>query len=251
MNKRNGSLIFIFALALTACGGSSSSSKENRAGSVVTTDFAKSASCVHRIVFVPQIHASIMNGKLQVDEEWKSLTVNSQFRIAQFLQRNSTIPIFSEQVDTDITLKTAKPEFIAVTRQVRATTFPNGLPASEAALNLEQQKILALAGGDAVSLMLGNIPKLFKVVENQRVAEALIGRVTEWARQNPTFSEYPTEISDIIFRQRELLALEQINRFFAKHPRTRDVILIYGQAHDFTVHPKAFASECVVRAEGF
>lgn len=239
-------------LILSACGGGSPGpSKSERSGAVVTSDKVAPGECDHRILFVPQIHASIASGKVEVTQEWADQTLSSQFRIAQFLQKNSSTPVFSEQIDTDVTLQTASPQFKAMAQSARTDLFPQGLPGTLGAMTSEQKQFLMKAGGDAVSLILGTVPKLYRVVENKSVMDSLISRITTWIQQNPDVAEYPPQISNLIFQKRETLALEQIKRFFLRSPQTRDVILIFGEAHDFTRYPRLFPSKCVVRAEGF
>lgn len=212
---------------------------------LLLTGAAHAEDCKHRILFLPQTHASIMGEQLQVTPEWFNATVQSQFKIATYLKQHKDLSVFSEQVSSETTMKTVSPDFLEVTKQIRSI-FPNGLPVNFQTLTDQQKTIFAKAGGDAMTFMFGDIQEIHKVVESDQVEDELIGKVTTWVKQHPYATEYPPEISNIIFNIREGLALDQINQFFAKHPEQRDAILIFGNLHDFRTHPDKFPPQCVL-----
>ena len=96
--------------------------------------------CKHRIIFLPQTHASIMGDSLHVTPNLFDATSQSQFKIATYLKQHKDLPVFSEQVSSETTMKTVSPAFLAVTKTIRAM-FPigPGLTASHFCLRLAEQ----------------------------------------------------------------------------------------------------------------
>ena len=215
---------------------------------VLGASAAHADDCKHRILFVPQTHASIIGGSLQVSPDWFEQTAQSQFNIAKYLSQHKELPVFSEQISSDKSMQTVSDDFKKIIPPTVKNLFPHGLPANYADLTMDQKTFLAKAGGDLLSLVLGQTPILHRVVESDQVENSLIGNVSTWAQQHPTATEYPPEISDIIFTQRENLALDQVNNYFASHPSQRDAILIFGSDHGASLHAHAdkFPSQCIL-----
>lgn len=203
--------------------------------------------CKHRILLLPQTHASVLGGSLQVAPENADKTARSQFAIAKYLEQHKDIPVFSEQVSTDQTVQTVSPDFKRAGAQIKSM-FPNGLPQSFDDLTDDQKNIIARAGGDAISFILRNTDMLHRVVENDQVQDQLIGKVSAWAQKNPYATTPPPEIVNTIFNVRENLALDQINSYFKAHPSQRDVVLIYGSDHyySFRTHSDKFPAQCIL-----
>lgn len=246
--------ICLLAITLTvvACKGKSKNliKPTDKSTLEMTSDLSRteeSSACKNRILFLPQTHPSILGGSLEIAPENFEKTLRSQFSIAKYLEKNQGIPVFSEQVASDMTVETVSAEFKQTAAQVK-TMFPNGLPESLEALTEEQRTVVARAGGDAISFILRNTDKLHRVVENDQIQNQLINQVSEYVQNNPYATSYSPEIYNIIFNVREKLALEQINKYLLSHPSQRDVILIYGSDHSYSFlnHPEKFPSKCIL-----
>ncbi len=209
---------------------------------------ASADECKHRILFVPQTHASVLGGSLQVTPEWFEQTAKSQFTIAQYLAKHKDLPVFSEQISSDKSMVTVSDEFKKIIPPTVKNLFPNGLPANYSDLSIDQKTFLAKAGGDLLSLVQGQTPMLRRVVENDQIEDDLIGRVSTWVQQHPNATEYPPEISDLIFNARENLALDQVNTYFSSNPSQRDIVLIFGSDHgvSFHAHADKFPPQCIL-----
>lgn len=210
--------------------------------------FGQTASdCKHRILLLPQTHPTILGGSLRVEPENFDKTARSQFSIAKYLEQHKDLPVFSEQVSSDKTLQTVSPDFRKVAAQIKVM-FPSGLPANFDSLTDDQKNVISRAGGDAISFILRNTDMLHRVVENDQIADQLIGKVSSWAQKNPYATTPPPEIVNTIFNVREKMALDQINNYFKSNPKQRDVVLIYGSDHyySFRSHPEKFAAQCIL-----
>jgi hypothetical protein len=108
-----------------------------------------------------------------------------------------------------------------------------------------------VAGGDAISLMMGYTSILHRVVPNEQLQNQIIDKVQIWQVSHPGVKYYPPEISKLVFQTRENWALDQINNFFRKNPETRDVILIFGKDHNFKNYANKFPPECIFTPDGF
>lgn len=218
-----------------------------------TTSYGENSSeCKHRIILLPQAHANVLGGRLQVAPEDLDEIARSQFSIAKYLERHNSIPVFSEQVSSDITMQAISADFRKFIEKTKSM-FPNGLPHGFESLNPEQKTILARAGGDAISFILNNTKVLHRVVENDQIQDELIDKVSTWYKNNPNATTVPYEILYIIFNVRENLALDQINNYFKSNPSQRDIILIYGYNHSdsFRTHQDKFPGNCILTPYGF
>lgn len=251
--KISQNLLSIFAsvvLASVASVGCSHDASSSAAAGDQTKTAALNADyssdCAHRILLIPQTHATVLSGSLQVIPENANKTIRSQFAIAKYLEKNKNLPVFSEQVSTDATVQTVSVEFRRLANQIRAL-FPSGLPIQFDQLTDTQKDVLAKAGGDAISFILHNTERLHRVVENDQIENEIIGKVSNWARNNPYATTEPPEIKNLIFDVREQLALEQINNFFHSNPGLKDAVLIFGSDHSqsFKTHVNKFAPRCI------
>lgn len=203
--------------------------------------------CKHRILLLPQTHATVLGGSLQVAPENADKTARSQFAIAKYLEQHKDMPVFSEQVSTDQTVQTVSPDFKKAAARIKSM-FPNGLPQNFDGLTEDQKNIIARAGGDAISFILRNTDMLHRVVENDQIEDQLIGKVSAWAQANPYATTPPPEIVNTIFNVRENMALDQINNYIKANPSQRDIVLIYGSDHSysFRTHSDKFPAQCIL-----
>lgn len=213
-----------------------------------TVAYGQSVSdCKHRILLLPQTHATGLGGS-QATLKNADKTARSQFAIAKYLEKNKDIPVFSEQISTDLTVQTVSPDFKKAAAQTKSM-FPNGLPSNFDGLTAEQKDIIARTGGDAISFILRNTDKLHRVVENDQIQDQLIGKILALAQQkNPYATTPPPELVDTIFNVRENMALDQINNYIKSNRQQRDVILIYGSDHSygFLSHSDKFPAQCIL-----
>lgn len=210
--------------------------------------FADLNECKHRVIFLPQTHASAFGNKNENYGTIESIA-KSQSKIAEYLLKHKDLPIFSEQVDTTLTLVDfEKSGADSVIKEYRSL-FKNGLISYEE-LNQEQKQKLAMAGADATLLMLGKVPILHKVVPNRQIQDQIFSEVQKFFLNLQRDGKKQISIDDPIFKliydKRENLALAEINAYFDVHPEQRDVILIYGRNHQFARHPEIFPSECIL-----
>ena len=211
---------------------------------------AKADTCKHRIIFLPNIHSSVLDGgnKAVVQSDLLEVTAFSTYRVVNYLKDHRDLPLFSEQVSKDLTMKTATPQFLAMAQRVR-TQFTGG--GTFWSLSPEQKQTMALAGGDVFSLIFGITPELHRVVENDKVENSIIDKIVKWHKANASVTEYPPEISKLIFDMRENLALDQISAFFKNNPNQHDVALLFGQDHNFARHPDKFPPQCIATPPEF
>lgn len=256
---KTGICLLTICLTVAGCGTKSNSAKANKSSALQTekkvsaTDGSQTdANCQNRIFFLPQTHANVLEGGLQVAPENFDKTARSQFAIAKYLENHPGLPVFSEQVSSDQKIETVSEEFRKSAAQIK-TMFPQGLPANFEDLSEQQADIIARAGGDAISFILRHAEKLHRVVENDQVQDDLIDQISSWSQKNPNAITAPPEILNLVFKVRETMALEQINNYIKSNPAQRDLILIYGSAHTLTfkTHPELFPAECIIVPEEF
>lgn len=220
--------------------------------------YANENVCKHRILFVPQKHKSVIPDQSGAYGQFSEEVSKSQFKIAKYIEKNSNLPVFSEQIDTNISLRDLSSEQLQkVASEVLKNTFNSGLPQSYSDLTLDEKRRLFSSGGDLVQLLLGKIDTLYKVVPNREVQDVIFKEVTDSLIKNPIaesdsgFFSKDSEVYKLIYDKRERLALNEINNYFDKNPHQKEVILIYGGAHDFSRYPELFPSECVIVPDGF
>ena len=244
--------LLTITLTLAACKGERKSPELESLLKAEQTQKTTLATCQHQIFLLPQTHATVLGGSLEVTPENFDKTARSQFAIAKYLEKNKTLPVFSEQISTDQTVETVSAEFKQAAAQIK-TMFAKGLPVTFEELTEEQKNTIARAGGDAISFILRNTDKLHRVVENDQIQDELIGQVSAWAKNN-AYATYPSpEISNIIFNVREKMALDQINNYIKNNPTQRDIVLIYGSAHffSFQTHTDKFPPQCILVPDEF
>jgi hypothetical protein len=127
------------------------------------------------------------------------------------------------------------------------SVFPDGLP-NDCNKMTDLQKIKMVGNGaDFIELMRQKITVIHRVVEDDQAQEQLFAPVKKWFSLHPgAMQAYSSEIASVIFDEREKLALQQINSYFAANPQQQDVILMYGSDHNFSLYPNLFPPQCVL-----
>lgn len=228
--------------------------------------FADVKKCEHRIVFIPQFHKNSISAGESIPENQLNELADSQLRVAKYIEKNPNTPVFTEQATETLTFKTKAPAEVEKAIKPYRELFPNGLPPQTQQLTVEQKGKLANLGGEYIMLMLQKTEAIHKVVENQALQNKMKEEAAGIARQAKALIELEKKATDpavkaaqqekikkleadymkVTYDQRELLTLNEINKFFAANPKQKDVILIYGRNHDFSRHPSKFPSECVI-----
>lgn len=188
-----------------------------------------------------------MNSSAEVDEEGIDEIAKSQFKIARYVGNNSDLPVFSEQVDTDISVTTLSGSRLASISKEYETLFGKDIPETYEALTPIQKQKLVRAGGELTQFMLRKISNLYKVVPDARTQDDLFLSISEQLKKLKTGTvEFGSPLYQLVFDRREILALAEINRYFQTNPSKRDVVLVYGSIHDFSRHPGHFPPECIL-----
>jgi hypothetical protein len=205
--------------------------------------------CEHRILVLPQTHASVIRGSLEVvDLEETAL---SQFKVAKYIESHRQTPIFSEQFGVTTTPKLLPGLYESPLVKEYMEQFVDGLPQTYAALTIGQKTKLARGGGDFVAMLLGLVETVYGTTESNEIQDKKFEAISEWIKNHPEVKtiRQGSKIHRIIFEERDLLALAEINKFFAAHPEQKEVLLIFGARHNFAQYPFAFPSECIVKVD--
>ena len=211
---------------------------------------ARAETCQHRIVFLPQVHDSTYTKSPAKDIE---AIARSQCNIAKYIDQRPDLPVFSEQVaEEDYAWRKISNAERAVLTKVMKTTFPKGLPPDCSSLSqIESQKFVD-NGADFIQLMRQKIPVIHRVLKDAKQAKDIFGPVDAWFNgEGKLSSTYSPAIKKLVFDAREQGALDQINEFFKTHPKQQDVILMFGDDHDFSHYPERFPPACVVVPDAF
>lgn len=205
---------------------------------------AQAEDCKHRLHFLPVLQP--MEGENGVIANLES-AAKVQFDIAHYLAKHKDLPVFSEQVWSDKSMKATTPEFEAAAKEARSS-FPSGLPAKYEQLTKDQKILLTNAGGDTVNLILGTTPLLRRTMEDEKSAETYFGKIQKWMEKNPSAQEPSPEIESLMFEKRDALALDQVNEYFAANPTQKDAALVFGIEHleSFQRLESKFPSRCIV-----
>lgn len=203
--------------------------------------------CKHQIIFLPQTHApDIKLFKKSRTNFDRNEVISSQYSIAKYIDENSQIPVFSEGASAaknliwkDLTEK-QKVEIRDFARQV----LPNGLPDSIHTANESEKSIFYKVDAASLEFIKEKIPAVYRVISPEDY-EKVFGEIKKWLQRNPG-KPWTPEIKKFVHDQRERLALAEIRKFFYDHPEQRDIILIFGSNHNFSIYPDLFDPSCVV-----
>jgi hypothetical protein len=219
---------------------------------MLSVSVASADMCKHRITFLPQTHPVPNSQETSYSDEQESIA-RSQHQIAKYIDANP-MPVFSEQMTkkdvkwSDIP-EVVRPKLVALMSEI----FPEGIPENFNDLsNLQKWKFVA-NGGELIELMRQKIERVHRVLEDAETADKVFSPFDAWLLKEDAkhLNPYPPDIRNIVYTNRERLALEQINKFFQAHPEEKDVILIFGGNHNFNLYPYSFNPDCVVVPDEF
>lgn len=202
--------------------------------------------CSRHIIFLPQIHKNVIMPELGTNTDE---VAKSQFAIAGIIQQHPHIPVFSEQVDEDISAANITGDMKTAISSLKKA-FPSGIPDRFEALSVEQKAWLANAGAEGILFGLGKISTLHKVIKNRAAQNELFERIQSLMIQLRESEDFKLRIllNTLINDVREKAALQEIKDFFDSNPTEKSVFLIYGKNHDFLRHSEIFPSRCISTA---
>lgn len=204
--------------------------------------------CRHRIIFLPQFHSSDYEKKKLLTNEQKRLILDSQFRIAKYIEKHPNIPIFSEQTaNNDFSLNRLAVADQNLLKKYYHQIFPNGLPQNFGFLNDLQKQKLFNYGGDFVQVILGHVQILHKVIDNEKEKNEIYGPIQKWLDSSHSSTDsYPPEIGRLAYGARERAALLQAKKYFSANQNQKNAIMIFGLNHNFGFYQDIFPPECVI-----
>lgn len=214
---------------------------------------ARADECRHRIIFYPQTHATDKLHGAQRSESQQQKIAASQLKVANFIEGLPDVPVFTEQAGhQDFSLDTLSKDKVIALKQFFDQVFPNGLPNDSSMLSDIQRQKLVNNGGDFVQLIRGRTKILHRVAENKESIDEIFVPIKRWFETHPSRdASYPPEIGALVYGAREKAALLQIQNYFSKNPRQKDVILIYGSNHNFNFYPDQFPPQCITIPSDF
>lgn len=140
----------------------------------------------------------------------------SQFRVAQIILKQADVLVLVEDTHEDLTAENCSAWDIEEADKV----FPDKkFPVEYSALNEKQKRFLCVNGGALTLLLLGKISKIYKTYNDGEQAYQM--------------HEAAQKDASILFKPREDLALN-LAKQACQHAKKNDVLLVFGQAHDFT-----------------
>ena len=203
--------------------------------------------CKHRIIFLPQTHARDIKlfGEADINDD-RDKVITSQFSIAKYIETNSKTPVFSEGASATKTLIWDKltTEQKKKARDFSKSVFSNGLPETLHDLSENQKSVLYKADAASLALAMEKIPAIYRVI-NPEDYEIVFEPIKKWIKTNPG-KPWTPEIRKLVRDKRERFALAEIRKFFDEHPEQRDVTLVFGSNHNFSIYPDLFDPTCVV-----
>jgi ankyrin repeat protein len=175
-----------------------------------------------QVVHFPQVH-----GVMGMDEATRGQVLLSQFALARFLQQNPDFVVFDEGcMDPEV----PSPERAGGLGLSRF--FPRGsLPGSLGEMTRAQQTWLAW-GAPSLLLGLGDLHRILPAIPPE-VDRHLQSRL-HLHGEAPSKGADPAEKSRIS-EEREKAVAAQVKEFLKLHP-DRQVLIVFGAAHDFSKH---------------
>lgn len=142
-------------------------------------------------------------------------TVTCQLKIANYISSNPEVPVFLESLTED------SHEGSGPVADAIKILFPNGIPSDFNKLNQTQKKIIYEYGAVMLLHLLGKLKNIYKTITADFAAKIDAGMLAgNW------------------YATREESAIEEIKLFATRSPSIEEVILVYGDAHNFTDYCK-------------
>jgi hypothetical protein len=169
-----------------------------------------------KLIHLGQSHKLPFNYK--ASPEYVEQMVASQIKVATYIKNHPNALVFLEGLTESFWGIPGG----GLTRAAKIL-FPDGLPDDAAKLNSLQKDYL-YNGEDAVRTMnrLGDLKSMYRTISPKQ-SKFVDSRISkgEWIH---------------IFGTREIAAMESIKEVMKKNPDKKEVILVFGDAHDFSKH---------------
>ncbi len=192
------------------------------------------------LIHLGQVHK--IPGK--VPDEFRKAVVNSQIKIVEYLRKEKIVAVIAEGLFEDANPALfkalddpAKVNMLGVAKLI----FPKGIPADLSKLS-DLQKEFLYENGAAMSMWFtGELKEVYRSIrpEASKAIDAKIAAAGEkkYGKAWPVMIGKDKELSDLIFKQRDEAALEEVAR--VQKTGALKIALIFGQAHDFSGIAKA------------
>lgn len=214
---------------------------------LIYSQLATANECKNRIIFLPQTHArDTQIFKHETTIENKDKVIESQFSITKYINENMYIPIFSESASVDKNLDWNELTEVQKkkAREFAKMVFPKGLPNSLLELSTKEKSIFYEVDAASLFFIKEKIQRIYRVISPEDY-EIVYGEITKWINANPG-KPWSSNIEKLVLETRERLALYEILKFFNKNSNQREVILIFGSNHNFSIYPDLFDPNCVI-----
>ncbi len=189
------------------------------------------------------IHLAQAHNAPDISDRLANCVIQSQHGIARYIAAHPGTPVFREGLMDDsfnssTYLHRQIPSLSDVSSSdFKGKLFPQGIPTKLEDLNKSQRTVLQYCGGDGLLHIIGKLKELYKAstkfFEDQGGYRAeQLDEITLLAGNDP-----------ILHTKRELIALEHIETLVKKRPEIKQVILVYGAAHDFSNELEIFETD--------
>lgn len=174
-----------------------------------------------KVLHIAQRHYSSRYGDEQIEGVWKS-----QVKIVKELQKRPEVAVFMES------LAETSHNYQGFYTEVVNIIFPAGIPNQERDWSPLQKKFLAERGAAQTLHYLGILPTLYRAI-NPVLSKNIDKEIKKG--QDAGLSPIEEPLKSLIFDQRDQALVEEVKKFFMiPENKNREVIVIFGAAHDFS-----------------
>lgn len=174
-----------------------------------------------KVLHIAQRHYSSRYGYEQIEGVWKS-----QVKIVKELQKRPEVAVFMESLaETSHNYQGFYTELVNI-------IFPAGIPNQERDWSPLQKKFLAERGAPRILHYLGILPTLYRAI-NPVLSERIDKEIKKGL--DAGLSPLKEPLKSLIFDTRDKALAEEVKKFFMiPENKNREVIVIFGAAHDFS-----------------
>lgn len=212
------------------------------AADTVAVDASK---CKKMIQFLPQIHSQHDDYAISKSNNLESIA-KSQYKIAKYISARSAekIPVFQEGVystmGSDLLKSRMNDQILMLQNQSNQT-----LSRSYDQLSKDEKVSLAENSGAQIALIAGKIDKIFPTTPSERIGQERLDQIRAYQTTHSTINNNDTEAIDLIFRDRDKWALNQVINYFNTHPESKEAILVFGASHVFDMYDQMVPGLCI------
>ncbi len=202
--------------------------------------------CRNQIYFLPEYYEVPDIPKSAMTYAEHLQVAKSELKVLNFLERYADRPVFSEKVSyRDYHVDQLSAEKFSQLKHSLDSIFPDGFQFHSGSLNRQQVQALSEYGAEFIQLFSGNLTTIHRVIADKETDLKIFGPILKWSEAHKDESEYPLEIGNLIYGEREKEALRQIVSFFNTHPHEYEAVLIFETNHNFWFYPEIFPPECI------